>query len=195
MSNSNSNLHRLLGLALLVLSTGCVAQKTKEVPVNNLYDIEAKTIAGETIKLGNYKGKVLLIVNTASKCGFTGQYDGLQKLYETYSERGFVILGFPSNDFLRQEPGNNDEIASFCKINYGVTFPLFEKISVKGDNQHSLYAFLTSKETNPEFGGKVSWNFNKFLISSEGKIINRFGSRTKPDDKDLIAAIEGALAK
>ena len=195
MKYLNSHLHRLMGLTLLLLSTGCVAQQTKEVPVTSLYDIEAKTIDGETIKLDRYQGQVLLIVNTASKCGFTGQYDGLQKLYETYSEQGFVILGFPSNDFLKQEPGNNDEIASFCKLNYGVTFPLFEKISVKGDDQHPLYTFLTSKQSNPEFSGKVSWNFNKFLISSEGKIINRFGSRTKPDNSELIAAIEGALVK
>ena len=104
-----------------------------------------------------------------------------------------VVLGFPSNDFMKQEPGSNEEIASFCKINYGVTFPMFGKISVKGDDQHPLYTYLTSKETNPEFGGKIIWNFNKFLISADGKVINRFGSRTKPDDKKLISALEGAL--
>ena len=163
--------------------------------MKNFYDIEAKTIDGEAVKLEQFKGKTLLIVNTASKCGFTGQYDGLQELYETYKDRGFVILGFPSNDFLKQEPGSNEEIASFCKLNYGVTFPMFEKISVKGDAQHPLYQFLTSKETNPEFSGKISWNFNKFLISKDGQIINRFGSRTKPSDKKLVEAIKREIGK
>ncbi|MDF7797873.1 glutathione peroxidase [Pontiellaceae bacterium B1224] len=161
--------------------------------MNSIYEIEAQTISGETIKLEAYKGKTLLIVNTASKCGFTGQYEGLEKLYKTYQDQGFVVLGFPSNDFLKQEPGSNEEIASFCQINYGVTFPMFGKISVKGSNQHPLYTYLTSKQTDPEFAGKISWNFNKFLISSDGKIIGRFGSRTKPEDSKLVEAIEGAL--
>jgi len=179
-------------LLTALLTTACMAAKT-EVTMKKLYDIEVQRISGETIKLGAYEGKVLLIVNTASRCGFTGQYDGLQKLYEEYEGKGLVILGFPSNDFLKQEPGNNEEIASFCKINYGVTFPLFEKISVKGGDQHPLYTYLTSKETNPEFAGKISWNFNKFLVSKDGRIINRFGSRTEPDDKKLVAAIVEAL--
>lgn len=186
-------IHRTV-LAFTCLITGCMAQQ-KEVSVTNFYDIEAKNMAGETVKMEAFKGKVLLIVNTASKCGFTGQYDGLQKLYETYKDQGFVILGFPSNDFMGQEPGTNEEIQSFCKLNYGVTFPMFEKIDVKGNEQHPLYAYLTMKETNPEFSGKISWNFNKFLISSDGKPVNRFGSRTKPDDGDLVAAIETELGK
>lgn len=161
----------------------------------NFYDIEVTTIAGEPIKIEAYKGNVLLIVNTASKCGFTGQYDGLQKLYDTYRDKGLVVLGFPSNDFLHQEPGSNEEIQSFCKINYGVTFPMFEKISVKGNGQHPLYAYLTSKETDPGFAGKISWNFNKFLISRDGKIVGRFGSRTSPDDRKLIEAVEAELSK
>lgn len=181
--------------AMLFLVIGCMAQTTKEVPMNTFYDIEVNTIAGEPVRMEQYKGKVLLIVNTASKCGFTGQYDGLQKLYETYQDRGLVILGFPSNNFMGQEPGTNEEIQSFCTLNYGVTFPLFEKIDVKGKGQHSLYSYLTSKKTNPEFSGKISWNFNKFLISSDGQIINRFGSRTKPDDSDLMEAIEKELVK
>ncbi len=163
--------------------------------MTEFYEIEAQTISGETIKLENYQGKTLLIVNTASRCGFTGQYDGLQKLYELYKDKGFVVLGFPSNDFMNQEPAGNEEIASFCKLNYGVTFPMFEKISVKGDDQHPLYAFLTSKQTNPDFSGKISWNFNKFLISADGRVINRFGSRTKPGDQKLIEAIESALSQ
>jgi len=184
-----------LMMAMALLAAGCMAQQSEEVPVKNFYDIEANTITGEPVKMEAYKGKVLLIVNTASKCGFTGQYDGLQNLYEKYGDQGFVILGFPSNDFLSQEPGTNDEIASFCKLNYGVTFPMFQKIVVKGKGQHPLYAYLTSEQTDPEFAGKISWNFNKFLISSDGKIVNRFGSRTAPDDPELIAAIEGELAK
>ncbi|MEE9369327.1 MAG: glutathione peroxidase [Pontiella sp.] len=152
-----------------------------------------ETIGGESIKLETYKNKVLLIVNTASRCGFTGQYDGLQKLYETYDEKGLVVLGFPSNDFMKQEPGTHEEIQSFCTLNYGVTFPLFGKVSVKGDDQHPLYAYLTSKKTNPEYGGKVSWNFNKFLIARDGKVVGRFGSRTKPNDKKLVAAIAAEI--
>ena len=180
--------------ALMIVATGCTSAP-KEVGVKNFYDIEAKDIDGNTVKMEKYKGKTLLIVNTASKCGFTGQYDGLQKLYDTYKDKGFVVLGFPSNDFMKQEPGSNEEIASFCKLNYGVTFPMFAKISVKGDEQHPLYAYLTSEESHPEFGGKISWNFNKFLISQDGKVINRFGSRTKPNDKELLQAIEGTIEK
>ncbi|MDZ8119309.1 glutathione peroxidase [Pontiella agarivorans] len=181
--------------ALLTLTLGLAGCSTaeKENHVNSIYDIAAETISGETVKLEAYKGKALLIVNTASKCGFTGQYDGLQTLYETYRDQGFEILGFPSNDFLKQEPGSNEEIASFCKLNYGVTFPMFGKISVKGNDQHPLYTYLTSKETNPEHGGKISWNFNKFLISRSGEIVGRFGSRTKPQDTALIAAVEKEL--
>ena len=163
--------------------------------MNGIYDIEVNTISGDPVKMEEYKGKVLLIVNTASKCGFTGQYAGLQKLHLDHGEEGLLVLGFPSNDFLGQEPGSNEEISSFCEINYGVTFPMFAKLAVKGGDQHPLYAYLTSKKTNPEFGGKISWNFNKFLISRNGDIVNRFGSRTKPDDKELVAAIESELAK
>ncbi len=181
-------------LTLFTMAIGCTSTP-KEVPMIGFYDIQVNRISGETIKLEEYKGKTLLIVNTASKCGFTGQYDGLQKLYETYKDRGFVVLGFPSNDFLKQEPGSNEEIQSFCKINYGVTFPMFEKISVKGDEQHPLYRFLTSEEANPGFGGKISWNFNKFLISPEGQVVARFGSRTAPEDKKLVSAIEAQLGE
>ena len=179
---------------VLFLTAVCAPQ-LKEVPVTEFYDITASTITGETITLSKYKGKVLLIVNTASKCGFTYQYDGLQELHEKYEEKGLVVLGFPSNNFLGQEPGTNEEIQTFCRLNYGVTFPMFEKISVKGDNQHPLYIYLTSKQTNPEFGGRITWNFNKFLISRTGKIVDRFSSRTKPQDEKLIAAIEAELNK
>lgn len=161
--------------------------------MNGIYDFTMKKIDGSVTPLAEYKGKVLLIVNVASKCGFTGQYAGLQKLYETYRDRGLVILGFPANDFLRQEPGTNQEIAQFCSLKYNVTFPMFEKISVTGEDCHPLYQYLISKATNPEFSGKITWNFNKFLISREGRILARFGSRTTPEDKEVIAAIEKAL--
>ena len=179
----------LLTAAIFTVFTAQANEESKM----SIYDIEVDRIDGETIRLGDYEGKVLLIVNTASKCGFTDQYDELQELYEKYGEQGLVVMGFPSNDFMKQEPGSNEEIASFCSMNYGVTFPMFAKIPVKGSDQHALYAYLTSKDTNPEHSGKISWNFNKFLISKDGQIIDRFGTRTKPDDKKVIEAIEGAL--
>jgi glutathione peroxidase-family protein len=180
----------ILGMGL----TGAAQAQQKETPtMSGIYDFTMKRIDETTAPLSDYKGKVLLIVNVASKCGFTGQYAGLQKLYETYRDRGLVIMGFPSNDFLFQEPGTNKEIAQFCSLKYHVTFPMFEKITVTGGKGHPLYKYLTEKTTNPEFSGKITWNFNKFLISRDGRILARFGSRTAPEDKDLIAAIETAL--
>ena len=180
-------------MAITCVLTGCMAQSPKEAPVKNFYEIEAKTITGEPVKLEQYQGKVLLIVNTASRCGYTPQFEGLEKLYETYSDQGLVVLGFPSNDFMGQDPGTNEEIAEFCTLNYGVTFPMFEKIVVRGKEQHPLYTYLTSEETDPEFAGEISWNFNKFLISRDGKIMNRFGSSTTPEDAELVAAVEAEL--
>jgi glutathione peroxidase len=161
----------------------------------SVHDFTMTDIDGNEVDLGQYRGKVLLLVNVASKCGFTGQYEGLQDLYETYKDRGFVILGFPANNFMGQEPGTNAEIKQFCSTTYGVTFPMFAKISVKGSDQHPLYRFLTDKATNPEHGGKISWNFNKFLVDRGGRIVNRFGSRTKPQDKEVIEAVEAALGE
>jgi glutathione peroxidase len=159
-----------------------------------LYEIKVKNIMGIEQSMQDYKGKVLLIVNTASKCGFTKQYDGLQKLYEMYRDKGLEILGFPANNFMYQEPGNEETILNFCRINFGVSFPLFAKISVRGKNIDPLYQYLTDKESNPRFGGKITWNFNKFLISRSGEIINRFDSKTEPEDPKLIEALEQALA-
>jgi glutathione peroxidase len=159
----------------------------------NIYEIEITTINGENVKMETYKDKVMLIVNTASKCGYTKQYDGLQKLYEEYKDQGLVVLGFPSNNFLRQEPGSNTEIESFCRLNYGVSFPMFEKVSVKGKDICPLYEYLTSKATNPEFGGKITWNFNKFLISKDGTIVNRFKSGDTPESDKIKIAIEDEL--
>jgi glutathione peroxidase len=168
-----------------------VTQATNALPV--FYTFPVETIEGTTTNLAPYKGKAVLVINVASKCGFTPQYEGLQKLYETYEKQGLVLLGFPSNDFMGQDPGSNYEIQQFCTLNYGVTFPVFGKICVKGEKQHPLFAWLTDKTLHPEFGGPVSWNFNKFLIDRNGKLIARFGSRTKPDDPELIKAIEKAL--
>lgn len=159
----------------------------------SIYHFTVQDIDGREVKLEQYQGKVMLIVNVASKCGFTSQYAGLQRLYDRYRDQGLEILGFPANNFLSQEPGTNDEIKQFCSLNYNVTFPMFAKISVKGDDQAPLYAFLTHPETNPEFSGGISWNFNKFLIDKKGKIINRFGSSDEPESEKIVQAIEAAL--
>lgn len=181
--------YKYIVLALVILLMGGYAM----LEAKTIYDFTVKRIDGKEVKLENYKGKVMLIVNTASKCGFTKQYDGLQELSNLYEKDGLVILGFPANNFMNQEPGNNQEIQEFCRLNYGVTFPMFEKISVAGKSIHPLYKYLTDKKTNPEFGGKISWNFNKFLISRDGRIIARFGSPARPLDKEVVAAIEKAL--
>ena len=163
------------------------------MPDTAIYDIEIQNIMGLNTTLEQYKGSVMLIVNTASKCGFTKQYDDLQKLYDQYKDRNFVVLGFPANNFMNQEPGDNAEIADFCRINFGVNFPMFAKLSVRGKTIHPLYKYLTEKATNPEFSGKISWNFNKFLISPDGNIAGRFGSRTEPMDAEIVKAIEALL--
>jgi len=188
-----SGMSRLLAgaMALGVMVTGVC--NGGEPAMASVYDFTMRDIEGQNMSLSAFKGKVLLIVNVASKCGFTGQYSGLEKLHNTYSKRGLVVLGFPANDFFGQEPGTEAEIKSFCTLTYGVTFPMFAKISVKGKDIHPLYAFLTGKETNPEFGGKISWNFNKFLVGRNGRITARFGTRVKPENAKLIAAIESAL--
>ena len=144
-----------------------------------IYDFTMKTIDDEIKNLSEYKGKVLLVVNTASKCGFTPQYKELEALYQKIGNEKFEILGFPCNQFLGQEPGNSDEIKSFCEINYGVTFPIFEKIDVNGPNAHPLYKYLT-KEKSGLFGGSIKWNFTKFLIDSEGNVVDRFAPTTSP---------------
>lgn len=160
-----------------------------------LYDFKVQDIDGEIVSLGRYKGQVLLIVNVASRCGLTKQYAGLQHLYEKYGAQGFSVLGFPSNDFMGQEPGTESEIKAFCTTTFGVRFPLFSKIRVQGDDMHPLYAFLTSKERNPGFGGKITWNFNKFLIGRDGRVLARFDSRVEPENDQLIQAVEKALTE
>jgi glutathione peroxidase len=146
-----------------------------------IYSFSAETLGGATVSLDSYSGKVLLIVNTASECGFTPQYKGLQELYERYSARGLEILGFPCNQFGKQEPGDAGQIASFCEQNYGVSFPMFAKIDVNGDNAHPLYKYLTEEAPGVLGTEGVKWNFTKFLVDREGNVVNRFGSVTKPD--------------
>jgi glutathione peroxidase len=147
---------------------------------------------GSPKKLADYRGKALLIVNTASRCGYTKQYAPMEKLYEKYRDRGFEVLAFPANDFMGQEPGTNAEIRAFCTANYKVTFPLFEKISVKGDGIHPLYRYLT---TLPGFDGEISWNFNKFLVDPNGKVVARFGTRVDPMAEELTKKLEEVLPK
>jgi len=156
--------------------------------VETVYQYELNTINGENISLSDYEGELLLIVNTASECGFTPQYEGLQELYETYSDQGFKILGFPANNFGGQEPGSDEEIAQFCELNYGVTFPMFSKVSVKGEDQHPLFEYLTTAE-NPDFKGEISWNFEKFLVDRNGNVVRRFKSKVTPMSGELTDAV------
>jgi len=162
------------------------------LPAGSIHGIALKDIDGKETSLKPYEGKVLLVVNVASHCGFTPQYKALESLYEKYKDKGFVVLGFPCNQFGGQEPGTANEIKQFCSSKYNVTFPLFEKIEVNGPNRHPLYVSLAGKES--PFAGDIGWNFTKFLISRDGKILKRFDSRTDPDSPQVIAAIEGALA-
>ena len=161
--------------------------------MKTIYSFVAKDIGGKERSLSEFAGRALLIVNVASKCGFTPQYKGLQSLYERYRERGFEILAFPANDFLGQEPGTDADIKSFCSLNYGVTFPMFSKISVKGKGIHPLYAFLTGRETNPKFEGKIRWNFSKFLVDRAGNVVDRFDSKDDPMGDRIPRAVEAAL--
>jgi glutathione peroxidase len=169
------------------------AKVTAETATSPL-DFTMRDIDGKQTPLSKYKGKVVLIVNVASKCGFTPQYEQLQDLHEKYAEKGLAVLGFPANDFRKQEPGTNEQIKQFCTKRFGVTFDMFSKIVVKGDGQCELYKFLTSPRTNPDFAGPIKWNFTKFLIGRDGKTVARFEPRTRPDDPDVIQAIEKALA-
>ena len=161
----------------------------------SMYEFTMKDIDGSDVKLDAYKGKVAMIVNVASKCGLTSQYEGLQSLYDKYKDKGFVILGFPANNFLGQEPGTEKEIKDFCTLNYKVTFPMFSKISVKGRDQHPFYTFLTNMQSNPGFDGDITWNFEKFLADKSGKIIARFSPQTTPEDPKIVDAIESALSQ
>lgn len=159
-----------------------------------VHDFKVENIDGNEINLADYKGKVLLIVNTASKCGFTPQYDDLQTLYTKYEDQGLVVIGFPANNFGGQEPGTDEEIKTFCLTKYDVSFPMMSKVSVKGDDIHPLFKELTTAKT-ASFDGDINWNFEKFLIDKEGNLVERYRSRTKPLSDDITAAIEAELAK
>ena len=157
-----------------------------------IYEIPVKDIDGKSTSLAPYKGKVLLVVNVASKCGYTPQYEGLEAIQKKYQSKGFEVLGFPCNQFGSQEPGTNEEIKQFCSSKYNVTFPLFDKIEVNGPGRHPLYSTLAGKDS--PYPGDIKWNFNKFLIGRDGKIIKRFDSKAKPESAEVTEAIEAALA-
>jgi glutathione peroxidase len=160
---------------------------------SSVYEFTMNSIDGQPMPLAKFEGKVMLIVNVASKCGFTPQYEGLEAVYEKYKDQGLVIVGFPANNFMAQEPGTNEEIKTFCSTKYNVKFPLYSKISVKGDDKAPLYQFLTDTSANPKTGGEIKWNFTKFLVDRNGKVIARFESPVKPDSPEVTAAIEKAL--
>lgn len=174
---------------------GEATQAASDAQAPAVLDFTVQSIEGEDVYLGRYYGDVVLIVNTASRCGLTPQYEQLQALHEEYADQGLSILGFPANNFGRQEPGTNDQILEFCEQNYGVDFDMFAKVSVKGDDIVPLYAYLTSEETNGDFAGEIRWNFDKFLVNRNGEVVARFAPRTRPDSEEVIAAIEAALAQ
>src|ERR1700736_133576 len=178
---------KILVLMALVGTSLTAAEKT-------VYDFTLNSIDGQPAPLAAYKGKVVLLVNVASKCGYTPQYSALQSSYEKYKDRGFVIVGIPANNFGAQEPGSNQEIKTFCSSKYHVTFPMMAKVSVKGDDITPLYQFLTDKSSNPQSGGEIKWNFTKFLIGPDGRVITRFEPEITPDSPQVTSAIEEALA-
>jgi glutathione peroxidase len=178
---------KLLLCMLFCAATLVAAEKT-------VFDFTLNSIDGQPAPLAAYKGKVVLLVNVASKCGYTPQYSALESTYEKYKDRGFIIVGIPANNFGAQEPGSNQEIKTFCSSKYHVTFPMMAKVSVKGDDITPLYQFLTDKSSNPQSGGEIKWNFTKFLIGPDGRVITRFEPEITPDSPQVTSAIEGALA-
>lgn len=177
-----------LFLSLLIFAGTAMAGE------KSVYDFTMNSIDGKPTALGEYKGKVVLLVNVASRCGFTPQYSALESVYEKYKSRGFVIVGIPANNFGSQEPGTNAEIKTFCSTKYNVTFPMMAKVSVKGSDITPLYSYLTDKSANPNTGGEIQWNFTKFLIGPDGKPVARFEPDVTPDDPKVNAAIEKALS-
>ena len=180
---------------LILILMLCVACASLSAEPKSIYDFTMRTIDGDHVSLKSYQGKVVLLVNVASKCGFTPQYAGLEALYEKYKDRGLVIVGVPANNFMSQEPGTDEEIKKFCSNKYNVTFPMMSKVSVKGDDKTPLYVFLTGKETDPQFGGDIKWNFTKFLFDRNGNPVARFEPNVTPDSPQVTAAIESALGK
>ena len=180
----------LLSLAC-VLALAASASAAEKSPL----DFKMDSIDGKPVDLSKYKGNVVLIVNVASKCGYTPQYKSLESVYSKYKDKGLAVLGFPANEFGGQEPGSNEEIAKFCTSKFNVDFPMFAKSVVKGDGINPLYKFLTSKDTNPGFDGDIKWNFEKFLVDRDGKVIKRWKSSVKPDSDEVTKAIEAELSK
>ncbi len=179
-------------MKIIALLASLIAMTNIAAHAESIYDIKLKDIDGKDTTLAAYKGKTVLIVNVASKCGYTKQYTGLEATYQKYKDKGFVILGFPCNQFGGQEPGTNEEIKQFCSSKYSVTFPLFDKIEVNGANRHPLYVQLAGKDS--PFPGDIKWNFNKFLVGKDGKIIKRYDSKIAPESEELTKDIEAALA-
>ncbi len=178
-------------VALIFLINICIAMaQTQNASNVSIHQFKVETLSGDTFDFSSLSGKKIMIVNTASKCGLTPQYKELQALYEKYSKNNFVIVGFPANNFLSQEPGTNEEIALFCEQNYGVTFPMMAKISVKGKDMHPVYQFLTQAEKNGKLDSKVTWNFQKYLINEQGQLAKVISPRTQPNDPEVIAWIE-----
>lgn len=185
----------LFALLSVVACSTCWADPTKDGENMNAHAIKMNSLSGEEVNFKEkYAGKVILAVNVASRCGYTPQYAGLQELYEKYKDKGLVVLGFPCNQFLSQEPGSAKEIAEFCDTKYGVTFDMFEKVDVNGEEAADLFKYLTSTKTDMAKEGKVRWNFEKFIIDAEGNLVARFGSGTKPADEELIEIIEKQIA-
>jgi glutathione peroxidase len=180
----------ILALTLFLTSTAMFAASA-----GSIYDFTMKSIDDQPVSLKSYSGKVVLLVNVASKCGFTPQYAGLEALYDKYKDRGLVIIGVPANNFAQQEPGTNEEIKTFCSRKYNVTFPMMSKVSVLGEDETPLYRFLTDKSSNPQVGGDIKWNFTKFLFDRNGKPVARFEPAVTPDSPQVQTAIESALAK
>ena len=179
-----------VSLALLFAASFLVAADAKSI-----YDFTMNSIDGRPVSLKSYKGKVVLLVNVASKCGFTPQYAGLESLYEKYKDRGLVIVGVPANNFAQQEPGTNEEIKTFCSRKYNVSFPMMSKVSVLGEDKTPLYRYLTDKNSDPKFGGDIKWNFTKFLFDRNGNPVARFEPAVTPDSPEVQAAVESALGK
>jgi glutathione peroxidase len=184
----------LAALIVVCCSSATVSAQDPAKKPTSVLDFRVKDIDGKDVDLSRYKGKVLLIVNTASQCGFTPQYKDLQAIYEKYKDQGFEVLAFPANEFGAQEPGDNPQIKEFCSTHYNVGFPLFSKIVVDGSGIHPLFAFLTSEETNPKFAGKIPWNFTKFLVDRKGEVIARFQPADKPTSEKVAGEIEKVVA-
>ena len=183
------------GLLLAGVVAACVASASGEEKPAGALGFKMNSITGQEVNLADYKGKVALMVNVASKCGYTPQYEGLEAMYEKYQDKGLVVLGFPCNQFLWQEPGSDTQIAEFCSSKYHVKFPMFSKIEVNGKGAAPLYQYLTSVETKPAKKGKISWNFEKFVVGKNGEVVARFSPGTEPDAPEVIAVIEAELKK